>query len=121
MSGGVLFVSGDVFFWARVSAAAKSAGRGAVRIDNEAAMQAAFTAGGVSLVIADLGLRSLDLTSWARRWKESSPAPRLVAFGSHVDEAALAAAREAGFDQVMPNSRLQRSLGDLLSASAPPR
>jgi len=43
-----------------------------------------------------------------------SPSPELVAFGSHVDEAALSAARAAGFDRVMPNSRFQKELPDLV-------
>jgi DNA-binding response OmpR family regulator len=115
MNGKVLFVSDDVFFWARVHALAKSLGRDAVRVGDEAAMDAAFRAGGVARVIVDLGSRSVDTLAWAPRWKGASPAPQLVAFGSHVDEAAFARAREAGFDVVMPNSRFNRSLSEWLS------
>jgi len=42
------------------------------------------------------------------------PVPELIAFGSHVDEARLAAARDAGYDRVLPNSRLNRELPDLV-------
>jgi len=115
MSGKVLFVSDDVFFWARVHGLAKTLGRDAVRIGDEAAMDAAFRSGGVARVIVDLGARSVDARAWAQRWKGSSPAPQLIAFGSHVDEAAFAAAREAGFDLVMPNSRFNRQLAEWLS------
>jgi DNA-binding response OmpR family regulator len=115
MTGKILFVSDDVFFWARVHGLAKSLGRDAVRVGDEAAMDAAFRAGGVARVIVDLGSRSVDGKAWAPRWKEASPPPQLVAFGSHVDEAAFAAARDAGFDVVMPNSRFSRSLAEWLS------
>ena len=110
MSGRVLFVSDDLLFWARVQAAARSAGREARRIGSEQAMEEAFAEGGVLRVIFDLGSRSVDALSWAPRWKSADPAPELVAYGAHVDEAALFEARAAGFDQVMPNSRFHRSL-----------
>ena len=114
MDGKVLFVSDDVFFWARVQGTAKTLGRDIQRIGDEASMDAAFREGGVARVIVDLGVRSVDALAWARRWKAVSPAPRLLAFGSHVDEAGLAAARDAGFDEVMPNSKFNRSLAELL-------
>jgi DNA-binding response OmpR family regulator len=115
MSEKILFVSDDVFFWSRVHGIAKSLGRDAVRVGDEAAMDAAFHAGGVARVIVDLGSRSVDALAWAARWKGTSPAPQLIAFGSHVNEAAFAAAKEAGFDEVMPNSRFSRSMADWLS------
>ena len=115
MNGKILFVSNDVFFWARVQGLAKTLGRDAVRIGDEATMDAAFRAGGVARVIVDLGSRSVDALAWAARFKASPPAPELIAFGSHVDEAALAAARDAGFDLVMPNSRFNRQLAEWLS------
>ena len=115
MAGKILFVSDDVFFWARVQGLAKTLGREAVRVGDEAAMDAAFRSGGVARVIVDLGSRSVDALEWVPRWKGSSPAPQLIAFGSHVDEAGFAAARDAGFDLVMPNSRFNRQLAEWLS------
>ena len=114
--GKILFVSDDVFFWARVQGAARALGREAVRIGDEAAMDAAFREGGVAQVIADLGSRSVDVAGWAVRWREAAAPPRLVAYGSHVDEAALAAARAAGYDEVMPNSRFNRELTRILQS-----
>ncbi len=115
MNGKILFVSDDVFFWARVHGLAKTLGRDAVRVGDEAAMDAAFRSGGVARVIVDLGSRSVDARAWAARWKGASPPPQLIAFGSHVDEAAFTAARDAGFDLVMPNSRFNRQLAEWLS------
>jgi hypothetical protein len=115
MSEKVVFVSSDVFFWARVEGLARSVGVNAVRVDDEAGMDAAFREGGVARVIVDLGSRAVNALAWAPRWKSASPAPQLIAFGSHVDEASFAAARAAGFDVVMPNSRFHRGLAGWLS------
>ncbi len=115
MNRKIVFVSDDVFFWARVQGLAKTLGRDAVRVGDEAAMDAAFRTGGVARVIVDLGSRSVDALAWAPRWKGASPAPQLIAFGSHVDDAAFAAARDAGFDEVMPNSRFNRQLAQWLT------
>jgi hypothetical protein len=115
MNETILFVSEDVFFWARVQGTAKTLGRNVVRVSDEASMDAAFRAGNVGRVIVDLGSRSVDVLAWAPRWKAASPPPQLIAFGSHVNEPALAAARDAGFDHVMPNSRFNRSLAEWLS------
>lgn len=40
--------------------------------------------------------------------------PRVIAFGSHVDEAGLASARTAGCDDVMPRSKFSMTLPELL-------
>ncbi|HJQ97958.1 MAG TPA: hypothetical protein VJ826_06545, partial [Candidatus Polarisedimenticolaceae bacterium] len=87
----VIFVSDDLLFWSRVTGLARNAGVDAVRLSDEAAMERAFHEGGVTRVIADLGCRGVDLAAWVARWKTADPAPELVAFGSHVDEAALSA------------------------------
>ena len=115
MNQTILFVSDDIFFWARVQGTAKALGRSVARVGDEAAMEAAFREGNVSRVIVDLGARSVDVLAWAGKWKALAPAPHLIAFGSHVNEDAFAAARDAGFDLVMPNSRFNRSLAEWLS------
>lgn len=110
----MIFVSSDVMFWARVRAEAEASGTNVVRVDDEAAMRAAFERGGVSRILADLEVRGVDPLEWAPRWKGRPDPPILVAFGSHVDPARLAAAVDAGFDTVMPRSRFHRSLAELL-------
>ena len=115
MGSRILFVSEDIFVWSRVHALATSLGKDVTRVGDDAAMRAAFSEGGVSRVIVDLGCRSLDVLAWGATWKSVDPAPALIAFGSHVDDAAMTAARDAGFDHVMPNSRFNRSLAEWLA------
>src|SRR5262249_48361672 len=87
VSARILFVPDDVFFWARVQAAARSAGSDARRIGDEEGLAAAAAEGGVSRVLFDLGVRAVDPRACAVRFKAVSPTPELVAFGAHVDEA----------------------------------
>lgn len=114
MTGRVLFVSDDLMFWSRVASTAKALGRDARRIGDDAAMASAIAEGGLGLVIVDLAARGVDAAAWAPRLKTLDPAPELLAFGSHVDETALAGARAAGFDRVIPNSRFHRELAEIL-------
>lgn len=115
MAGKILVVTEDLFFWARIQGTARAMERKAVRIADEAAMTAAFEAGGVDRILADLGSRSVDVRAWALRWKALPNPPRLIGYGPHVDEAGMASARAAGFDEAMPNSRFNRMLAELMA------
>ena len=55
----------------------------------------------VALVIVDLATASLDVAGLVEGLKQLPSAPSIVAFGPHVHEAALAAARDAGCDEVL--------------------
>lgn len=112
MSGRLLVVCDDLFFWARIHGAAKARGRLASRVGDEPGMERAFADGGVTTVLADLGSTGVDLWSWAARWKESPEPPRLVGFVSHVDALAQERARRAGFDVVLSRSRFTETLAD---------
>ncbi len=114
MSGRILVVCEDIFFWARIHSAAAAKGLQALRVGDEAAMEAAFAQGGVETVFADLGVGSIDVFGWAGRWKARPDAPRIVGFVSHVDLDAQRRAREGGFDDVMPRSRFVQQLAELL-------
>ncbi len=101
-------------FWARVRDAAFRAGIAVARVEAEPAMEESFLAGGVARLLVDLEVRGLDPLAWAGRWKERPDRPFLVAFGSHVDAARLEAAKDAGFDLVVPRSRFHQRIEDLL-------
>ena len=68
---------------------------------------------GTRLVLVDLQVP--DAPHAIRRLTESEHSPKVVAFGSHVDTQALAAARAAGADTVMPRSEFVRELGRLIA------
>jgi CheY-like chemotaxis protein len=72
------------------------------------------------LVLVDLAARGVDVPA-AIRALRADPATRavpIVAFGPHLDEAARAAARDAGADAVVANSKLALDLPGVLARYA---
>ncbi len=67
-------------------------------------------------VIVDLSNPGLIIGEFVAALKQSSPAPTVVAYGSHVDTATLKAARAAGCDYVMPRSQFVEALPRDLAA-----
>ena len=61
------------------------------------------------LIVVDLA-RVDDLGAVRR----AAPHGRIIAFGPHVDDTALEAARQAGIDEVMPRSQFFRQINELL-------
>jgi threonine dehydrogenase-like Zn-dependent dehydrogenase len=59
---------------------------------------------GADVVVVDLGRYGAVVTSV----RAAAPAARIVAYGSHVDDAALERARADGADVVIPRSRFFR-------------
>ena len=66
---------------------------------------------GADTVVVDLG-RHAEAVAAARA---VAPDAWLVAFGSHVDEATLEAARAAGADRVLPRSRFFRDPAEAMT------
>jgi hypothetical protein len=119
VSGKVVSVGDDVFFWSSIHDAAQRAGRPAARVSDEAGMSAAFAAGAATLVVVDLALRTVDVLAWAKRFKEAAQPPRLLGYASHVDVATHERARAAGFDVVVPKSRFAAALALELASTGP--
>jgi hypothetical protein len=61
-------------------------------------------AAGADYVVVDLAAHGASLAAI----RAAAPGARLVAYGPHVDEAAMAAARADGADAVLPRSRFFR-------------
>ena len=66
------------------------------------------------LIEADLVLVDLARVDDLSAVRRAAPRSRIVAFGPHVDDAALEAARQAGIDEVMPRSKFFRQINELL-------
>jgi DNA-binding NarL/FixJ family response regulator len=80
-----------------------------------AADAAAKMADGCRLVIVDLTLAGLDLRAVVSAARERAKGARIVAFGPHVDEQALAAAEKAGAHVVMSRGQFHREYAGLLA------
>ena len=103
MTGRVVALVGDLMDRSRITAALPDA----ELVTDEAGTE------GAELVVIDLARHAAAVASVRRR----CPTARIVAYGSHVDEPALEAARAAGADAVLPRSRFFRdpaaTVGDL--------
>ena len=115
----VLFLCPNLMFASRVSGAANSLKIPLQVLANPGDL-AAKLASDTRLVIIDLGQEGLNLPGIVADVRAKSSSARVVAFGSHVNEAALSAARTAGCDDVMPNSQFDRTYVELLRSVVAP-
>ena len=109
----VLFLCPNLMFASRVSGAASTL-KIPLQVLASPGDLAAKLSADTRLVIIDLGQDGLELSGIVADVRAKSSSARIVAFGSHVNEAALAAARAAGCDEVMPNSQFDRTYVELL-------
>ena len=113
----VLALVRDLFFRARLEAAARAASADlsyAASLDR-ACEQVAKTA--PSLVIVDLGDGAFDVRAVTGLIREQAAAARIVGFGPHAEIGKLDAARAAGFDDVLSREEFTTRLPKLLGGS----
>lgn len=71
-----------------------------------------------NLVILDLSTPNIDPIALVPRIRDLPVEPRrIVAFGPHVHEARLAAARDAGCDAVLSRGRFHAELDDVVNSA----
>jgi hypothetical protein len=106
----------DLLFGSNVIGALKAGGHDAVLVSNPDDLAGALSAADVLIV---------DLTSDVEdRIALAAPAlgggaPRTLAFFSHVERDVRAEAEAAGFDLVVPRSRMARAAAELVDQLAP--
>jgi DNA-binding NarL/FixJ family response regulator len=113
----VLFLSSDLMFSSRVSGAAQSLAVPLHLVADPAALPQKLTAD-CRLVLVDLALENLNLPAAVKAIKAGAPAARVIAYGAHVDEAALADAKDAGCDVVLTRGQFHRQYVELLRTAA---
>ncbi len=100
----------DLMFGSKLHAALSARGHQVTLVPNVQA--AADAAGRADALVADLASGTVDGAALIAALP--APALRTLACYSHVDAAARVAAEEAGFDLVVPRSRLHREGPELL-------
>ena len=116
----VLALVPDLMFASRIEQALGALGYRVEFITDTPTLVARAQGGAPMLVLVDLAARGIDAPATIAALK-GHPATRaipLLAFGPHLDEAARAAARAAGADAVVANSKLALDLGGLLARYA---
>ena len=111
----IVFLSSDLMFSSRVGGAAKQLDLEMVLVPNAASLPDKVTAD-CGLVLVDMTLDGLNLPAVVRVVKTAAPQAKVVAYGAHVDHAALADAGEAGCDLVLTRNQFNQQHVELLKA-----
>jgi len=112
----VLAAVDDLFFFAKIEAAAKAAGTNVLLASDPRQMQALLAGSVPGLVILDLNSKVFDPLDMVRSIKTDTRLAhtRVIGFYSHVQVDLRRAAEEAGCDQVLPRSVFVAQLQDIL-------
>lgn len=111
-----IMLTADLMFSSRVASAATMLGvplnvcMSPARLSEQLAESGPTT----RLVIVDSTLPRLDWTALVATVREQAPLAAIVAFGPHVDVAALEAAAAAGCDVVLTRGQFQQCYASLL-------
>ena len=108
-----LLICQDLFFGSKVSGTAGQLGISVSTVASVAQAIERTGQPGCRLILLDLGMQGVDPAELMNALTEDVR-PRVVAFGAHVHEAQLEAARQAGCDDVMPRSRFSATLPEIL-------
>lgn len=112
----LVLLSSDLMAASRIQGAVANF---AARLRTVANAEQAISACGeelVSVVVVDLALPGLEIEPLVNSLKRASAAPpKVVAFGPHVHENRLAAARQAGCDEVVSRGQFFAQLESILS------
>jgi CheY-like chemotaxis protein len=110
-----LLLSRDLIFTSKITGTARELGHRVMVAGNSALALAMIEQWRPKVVFVDLAAGDLVSTPALIAYqKTAAPGTPFVAFGSHVDTDALAAARDAGCDPVLPRSKFSSELPDLI-------
>jgi|GEM_PF-692066 len=112
----VLFLSSDLMFSSRLTGAAQTLGVPLQLVASQASLPAKLTPN-CRLVLVDLAVAGLDLPAAIAVVRATAPAAQILAFGAHVDEAALSAAQAAGCDVVLSRGQFHKQYVELLKST----
>jgi DNA-binding NarL/FixJ family response regulator len=113
----VVFLSSDLMFSSRLAGAATALNVPIVFAPGADQLASKLTPD-CRLVLIDLGLSGLDLPAAVAAVRVTAPQAKVLAFGAHVDEAALAAASAAGCDTVLTRGQFHKQYAELLRSAA---
>jgi len=109
-----IYLTSDLFFSSRVTSLAREHGwplKMAASID---AVRGKAADREVALLIIDLGKFSAQTPELLAELRPRCAAMHVVAYGPHVNEASLEAARQAGCDEVLSQGQFSQLAGKIL-------
>lgn len=115
--GAVVVLTPDLAVASMVHGAAQQAGATSVMaLDAEALFRRIEESATPALVVVHLETRGLDIVALMERMRSLPQPPRgVIAFGPHVHEARLEAARQAGCDEVLSKGGFHARAAELVA------
>jgi DNA-binding NarL/FixJ family response regulator len=113
MTSPALLLSQDLLAGSQVLGAARALGRDARQI--QTAAQLLEQAPSAGLVLIDLNSSGLQLAELIPALRAANSAVRIIAFGPHVHTGLLAAARDAGCDEVLTRGQFIGQVSKIVS------
>jgi DNA-binding NarL/FixJ family response regulator len=101
----ILLLSDDLIDASKTIASARAAGVEIAQVRTVAVLVDRISNSSPASCIVDLHFPGLDIVDLVGELARDPTRPRLIAYGSHIDTDRLRAARQAGFDIVMPRSQ----------------
>jgi DNA-binding NarL/FixJ family response regulator len=111
----VVLVSSDMLVSSRLRSTAEQAGV-ALGIALSSSELASRLRSDTRLVVFDLSQPALKLPEAVAAVRAAAPQAKILAFGPHVEEGLLAAARSAGCDDVLTNGQFHREQSAILAS-----
>lgn len=111
-----VLLSGDLMVVSRVEGAAKQAGAAIRAVSSAAQAIEACESESAEALVIDLTMLAMDVAALVDQLRASrGDSMRIIAFGPHVHEDKLAAAREAGCDVVVSRGQFFSQVAAILS------
>ena len=101
----ILLLSDDLLDASKTIGTARAGGADVFRCKTPAVLLDQLAKCAPDCCILDLQCPDFDIDQFMPLATGRTPRPRIIAYGSHVDAARLAAARAAGCDEVFPRSK----------------
>jgi DNA-binding NarL/FixJ family response regulator len=109
-----IYLTTDLFFSSRVTSQARENGWPLEMAASVDAVLEKAASHEVVLLIIDLGKFAAQTPELLADLRPGSTEMHVVAYGPHVDEASLAAARQAGCDEVLSQGQFNQLAGQIL-------
>lgn len=113
----ILAVGTDLIFETKIRSTAATLGIPVLVARSTQALAQHLESAHPCLILMDLNATGLDAAAAVAMACGHPTQPRVVAYGSHVDQALADAARKAGAHEVLPRSRFSAELPRILSTS----
>ena len=112
----LVLLSTDLMMISRIDGAARRYQLSTVTANNQQTAIKEVETDNCCAVLVDLQVSGLNITQLVSSIRNASPDVNILAYGPHVHEDKLAAARDAGCDKVLSRGQFDRELNELMES-----